>query len=179
MHDLIQILRAMAAKRAEMPDPLELFLDMGERVVKAVSAEFTVRPEEVAILWRTSDGKHLRFAAPRPFAPLGTIPLSKRDSIAVNTLNKRAGEAINNVPMVRHVAFFETVKLKDRPAPIQKMLSVPIMLGSEAAGVAQVSRKGDSPRAAGPDFTEADVARLQAIVDAVAPLLSQGRPDRF
>jgi hypothetical protein len=179
MQDLIDILTAMASKKGEIGNPLELFLDMAERVVKGVSAEFGAKTDEVAILVLTSDRKHLRFAAPRKFADLGTIPVSKRDSIAVNVLARKSGEAMNNVPMVKHVSFFESVKLRDRAVPIQKMITVPILLQGEAVGVAQVSRKGDTPAEAGPDYTAVDVARAQRLFEQIAPYLVEARPERF
>lgn len=180
MQELIDILTAMASKKGEIGDPLELFLDMAERIVKSVSIEFGAKNDEVAILVLTSDQKHLRFAAPRKFADLGTIPISKRDSIAVNVLARKSGEAMNNVPMVRHVSFFESVRIKDRPAvPIQKMITVPILLRDEVVGVAQVSRKGDSASEAGPDFTQSDVARAQDLFSKISPYLLEARPERF
>ena len=179
MKDLLDILRAMAAKKGQGANALELFLDMAERVVKFTSGEFGTKADEVAILMVTSDGKHLRFVAPRKFTELGTIPVTKRDSIAVSTLSKKAGEAMNNVPTIRHVSFFESIKLRDRVAPIQKMITVPIMHDGQAVGVAQISRKGESPVAAGPDFTPADVRRAEQLFQAVAPLLAAGRPEKF
>ena len=135
--------------------------------------------DEVAILLLTTDSRHLRFVAPRKFADLGTIPITKRDSIAVNIFGRKAGEAMNNVPMVKHVAFFESVKLRDRAVPIQKMITVPILHGADAIGVAQVSRKGETPGEAGPDFTAGDVQKAQEIFRAVAPILLETRPDPF
>ncbi|PYQ05820.1 MAG: hypothetical protein DMF83_14210 [Acidobacteria bacterium] len=180
MQELIDILTAMASKKGEIGNPLELFLDMAERIVKSVSIEFGAKNDEVAILVLTSDQKHLRFAAPRKFADLGTIPISKRDSIAVNVLARKAGEAMNNVPMVRHVSFFESVKIRDRPAvPIQKMITVPILLRGEVVGVAQVSRKGDSAAEAGPDFTQSDVDKAQDLFSRISPYLLEARPERF
>jgi hypothetical protein len=179
MKDLVEILAAMASKKGEVENPLELYLDMGERVVKTVCSAFGAKSDEVAILILTSDGRHLRFLAPRKFAELGTIPVTKRDSIAVNILGKKAGEAMNNVPMVKHVAFFESVKLRDRAVPIQKMITVPIIHRDEAIGVAQVSRKGESPAEAGPDFSGADVRKAQEMFQAVAPYLHSARPERY
>ena len=179
MHDLIDILQAMAGKKGDVDNPLELFLDMAQRVVKHASAEFGTKPDEVAILIVTADGNHLRFAAPRKFADLGTIPMTKRDSIAVSILAKKAGEAMNNVPMVKHVSFFESIKLRDRVTPIQKMITVPILHDGGPVGVAQISRKGENPADAGPDFTAADVKRAEQLFSAVAPYLSAARPDRF
>jgi hypothetical protein len=179
MRELVEIVAAMAAKRNEVANPLELFLDVADRVVKAVCTQFGNKSDEVAILMTTSDRKHLRFAAPRKFTELGTIPVTKRDSIAVTIFNRGTGEAMNNVPMVKHVAFFESVKIRDRVSPIQKMVTVPIVHQSQVVGVAQISRKGETPAEAGPDFTSADVTRAEELFNAVAPYLVQVRPDRF
>ena len=180
MNDLLEILRAMAAKKDEVENRRELFHEVAERVVKHACATFNAKPDEVAILMTTSDGRHLRFVAPRKFADLGTIPITKRDSIAVNVFAKKTGEAMNNVPMVKHVAFFESVKIRDRPvAPIQKMITVPIVSDGASVGVAQISRKGESPADAGPDFTPADLKKAQTLFEEVGPYLVQTRPDRF
>ena len=179
MNDLLELLGAMAAQKAKVPDPRELFLDIADRVVKAVGASFGSKADEVAILILTTDGKHLRFVAPRRFTDLGTIPITKRDSIAVGTLGKKSGEAMNNVPMVKHVAFFESVKLRDRVVPIQKMITVPILNRGTPIGVAQVSRKGETPAEAGPDFTSADVKKAQDLFESVAAFFVEARPDKF
>ena len=179
MQDLLEILRAMASKKGEVESVRELFHEIAERVVKHACGAFAAKPDEVAILMSTSDGKHLRFVAPRKFADLGTIPITKRDSIAVNVFAKKSGEAMNNVPMVKHVAFFESVKIRDRVAPIQKMITVPILHGGEPVGVAQISRKGESPAQAGPDFTAGDLKKAQDLFEEVGPYLAATRPERF
>jgi hypothetical protein len=179
MKELFDILGAMAAQKGKVPDQKELLLDMSERVVKAIAAAFVCKADEVAILVLTTDGKHLRFIAPRKFTDLGTIPITKRDSIAVTVLGKKAGEVMNNVPMVKHVSFFESVKLRDRVVPIQKMITVPILFRGQALGVAQISRKGETQAESGADFTLADVRRAQEIFEGVAPYLAAGRPDKF
>lgn len=179
MKELLDILGAMAAQKSKVPDVRELFLDMAERVVKAVSAMFGSKADEVAILILTSDSRHLRFVSPRKFTDLGTIPVTKRDSIAVNVLGRKTGEAMNNVPMVKHVAFFESVKLRDRVVPIQKMITVPILYRGTPIGVAQISRKGETPGEAGPDFTNADVKKAQELFEAVAAYLLDARPPKF
>ena len=134
MEELADILAAMAAQKGKVADGRELLLDMSDLIVKAVSQGFACKQDEVAILLVTGDGRHLRFIAPRPFAELGTIPLSKRDSIAVRVVASRRGEVINNVPMVKHVTFFESVKLRDTPAPIQKMVTTPILVQQSTHG---------------------------------------------
>ena len=131
-----------------------------------MSAVFAAKSDEVAILFLTVDGKHLRFIAPRKFASLGTIPVTKRDSIAVDVFEKKTGEAMNNVPMVKHVAFFESVKLRDRVVPIQKMITVPILFDGRGRGRRADQPQGRTPTEAGPDFTAADVRKAQEIFEA-------------
>ena len=179
MKELLEILDAMTSHKGDVENPRDFYHEVAERIVKHVTGAFACRPDEVAILIVTSDAKHLRFVAPRKFADLGTIPVTKRDSIAVNVLQKKTGDVMNNVPMVKHVAFFESVKLRDKSGPIQKMITIPILYGGEAVGVAQISRKGDTPSAAGADFTPGDLDRAQKLFQGVAPYLVDARPDRF
>jgi len=179
LQELHEILAAMAAQKDKVANRHELLLDMADRVVKAVSHVFACKQDEVAILLVSSDGRHLRFVAPRRFAELGTIPLSKRDSIAVGVLSRRTGDVINNVPMVKHVSFFESIKLRDKPAPIQKMVTVPLLVHDKAVGVAEISRKGETAQDAGPDFSPADLRRAQEVFDAVTPYLAEARPPKY
>ncbi len=179
MKELGEILAAMVGQKDRVADGRELLLDMSDIIVKAVSQAFSCKPDEVAILLMTMDGRHLRFIAPRPFAELGTIPLTKRDAIAVRVLSGRKGEVINNVPMVRHVTFFESVKLRDQPTPIQKMVTTPILVRQQPIGVVEISRKGATSGAAGADFTEADLARARQVFELIGPYLGEARPADF
>jgi len=179
MKELGEILSAMVLQKDRVANRRELLLDMSDQIVKAVSQAFKCKPDEVAILLMTADGRHLRFIAPRPFAELGSIPLTKRDAIAVRVVSARRGEVINNVPMVKHVTFFESVKLRDQPTPIQKMVTTPILVREQAVGVVEISRKGTSSGTAGPDFTEADLRRAEEIVDFIGPYLAEARPADF
>jgi hypothetical protein len=178
MRELLESLEALGRGPAR-ENPRELLLEMGDKIVRAVAPQFGAQGDEVAILLLSLDGRHLRFVAPRRFSELGTIPLTKRDSIAVNILGRKQGEAINNVRMVKHVSFFESVKLRDRALPIQKMITVPILDGDTAVGVAQISRKGETPGEAGPDFTDADVRRAQGMFEEIASYLVNARPEKF
>ncbi len=179
MKDLLDVLDTMVKSRDASSDSRDVLLDVGDRIVKVLSAQFRVQPDEVAILMLAGNGKHLRFVAPRQFADLGTIPVTKRDSIAVNILSRKQGEATNNVRMVRHVSFFESVKLRERAAPIQKMITVPMAYEGKPIGVAQISRKGESPSEAGPDFQEPDVRRAEQFFEQVAQYLARARPEKF
>lgn len=179
MEELLEILEAMLARKGEVEDGREFYLDVAERIVKHVSGHFGAKHDEVAILMLANDRKHLRFVAPRKLASLGSIPVTKRDSIAVGVFTKKAAEITNNVPLVKHVAFFESVKLRETPAPIQKMVTVPIREAGDVVGVAQISRKGHDPREAGPDFAQADAQKAEKLFGEVARYLVGARPGDF
>ena len=91
----------------------------------------------------------------------------------------KAGEANNNVPLVRHVAFFESVRVTEKVMPIMKMVTVPIISNGQLVGVAQVSKKGDTLAEAGSDFTSADVRHVNEYFESKADFLLAARPDRF
>ena len=59
------------------------------------------------------------------------------------------------------------------------MVAVPILYKGSPIGVAQISRKGETPVQAGPDFTATDVRKAQEFFEAFAPYLSSARPDKF
>ena len=56
------------------------------------------------------------------------------------------------------------------------MISTPLVARGQPIGVAQISRKGETAREAGPDFTPADLKHAQEIFDAVAHYLAEARP---
>ena len=179
MHDIDAQLANMLATRDAARDPKEFFLDLADLVARGAAEQLERRVDEIGILIVGTDGKYLRFIAPRKLCDLGTIPTTKRDSIAVSVYTRKAPEANNNVPLVRHVAFFESVKIADKVQPIMKMVTVPILAGGQVIGVAQVSKKGDNLVEAGPDFTISDVRKVVEYFGSTAGFLLAGRPDRF
>lgn len=169
----------MIATRDAARDPKDFFLDLADLVARGAAEALERRPDEIGILIAGTDAKYLRFVAPRKLCDLGTIPTTKRDSIAVSVYTRKAPEANNNVPLVRHVAFFESVKVTEKVQPIMKMVTVPIIASGEVIGVAQVSKKGDNLMEAGPDFTVADVRKVVNYFAAMGDFLRSGRPPRF
>lgn len=179
MTDIDARLANMLATRESSRDPKEFLLDLADIVARDAAEAFGRQLDEVGILMASKDGTYLRFIAPRKLCDLGTIPLTKRDSIAVSVFIRRVGEANNNVPLVRHVAFFESVKLADKVQPIMKMVTVPIVADNVVIGVAQVSKKGETLAAAGADFSAQDIHRVISYFDGVARFLLAARPERF
>ncbi|HUK87592.1 MAG TPA: hypothetical protein VLT85_08005 [Terriglobales bacterium] len=150
----------------------------GERIGHELAKVFSVHPEEVAIL-RVS-GQNLGFVYPARLGQVGSIPLNTSNSVAARTATTKRSEVINNFAQTKHASVFEAVDLGDKPKAvpgqkmekhmhvIQKLMSVPVTGPAGVLGVIQVSRKGESAPAAGPDFTPLDMQKLTAIAGALA-----------
>jgi hypothetical protein len=138
---------------------------------------FHVQYTEVALL-RLDKGL-LRFMFPEHLRTTGAIPLSSK-AVAAHTAMSKKAEIFNNFARVKHASIFETIKPNGTesdtpapPAPIQKLMSVPIMdQDSNVLGVIQISRKGMDPRFA-QDFSREDLHDLEvaAGVLATSPVL--------
>lgn len=145
------------------------------RIAAELARSFGIHDDEVAIFQIESN--QLKFMYPAKLASVGMIPLNHSSSVAARTANTRRAEIINNFAQHRHASVFEAVpidsKTRGERKPersamvIQKMMSVPVVGPGGVLGVIQLSRKGDSPRSAGPDFQPPD---LQKLVGAAAML---------
>src|SRR5205814_9571242 len=123
-----------------------------------------VRGEEVAILAVSTRWKHLHFLVPEALKSVGFIPLSSNSALAAKTVRESRPEIDNNFSAARHAVVFENIKLSgETTEPIQKVISAPILFDSRVVGVIQVSRKGLTPAAAGPDFTAEHLGNLLAL----------------
>jgi len=132
---------------------------------------FKVQYTEVAML-RLEEGL-LRFIFPEHLRTTGAIPLSSKAVAAHTALSKKA-EIFNNFAKVKHASIFETIKPGSaeseelRPAPIQKLMSVPILdRDSNVLGVIQISRKGLDSRFA-QDFSREDLHDLELAAGVLA-----------
>src|SRR3954451_1501616 len=135
---------------------------------------FRVQDAEVALL--RLEGGLLRFIFPEYLRTTGAIPLSSKAVAAHTALSKKA-EIFNNFARVKHASIFETIKPEDEeaaaPAPIQKLMFVPIMdRDSAVVGVIQISRKALDPKFA-QDFSREDLHDLELAAGllATAPAL--------
>jgi hypothetical protein len=149
-----------------------------EQACHEVARVFSVRDNEVA-LFVLQDGA-LRFLCPRELKASGQIPLSS-SGVAPRTARKRKTEFFNKFPQERHHSFFESVRLNSPegvseilPQTIQKLMSAPLIgPGGNVVGVVQISRKGDSPKAAGADFSEDDLKLLDQLAGKLALLVAK------
>ncbi|HLV88095.1 MAG TPA: GAF domain-containing protein [Candidatus Sulfotelmatobacter sp.] len=134
---------------------------------------FRVQYTEVALM-RLENGL-LRFVFPEYLRTTGAIPLSSKAVAAHTALSKKA-EIFNNFARVKHASIFETIKPEGNetideataPAPIQKLMSVPVMdRNSSVVGVIQISRKGLDPKFA-QDFSREDLHDLELAAGLIA-----------
>jgi transcriptional regulator with GAF, ATPase, and Fis domain len=152
---------------------------LGEEALNKIAAElaklFTVKADEVAILELTQNGATLAFLYPSKLRKVGSIPMSTTNSLAVRTVREKRPEMINNFPAQKHPTVFEAISLDDvkkekdkEKNPIQKIMSVPLLVDGKVAGVVQISRKGKSPTTAGADFTIRDLTTLVTTAGVIA-----------
>ena len=154
-------------------------LDTPERACAELAKVFGVRRDEVALL--RLQGRMLHFVYPAELKVAGAIPLSS-SAVAARTASTRKSEVFNSFVRVKHSSIFEMVKLGNQdqaPDPevrvIQKLMSAPVVgANGEVIGVVQVSRKGPTLAAAGPDFTPDDLQLLEA-----AGSVMGGQPSLF
>lgn len=139
-----------------------------------LSQNFGVKPDEVAILAVSYRWSHLYFLLPEALKNVGHIPLSSTVAIAARTVRASQPEIDNNFQETRHINIFESIKAESLNGQIiQKIISAPILAGSKVVGVLQISRKGDSPKTAGPDFTTEDLSRVLAVCKPLGELIQQ------
>ena len=101
---------------------------------------------------------------PAALKNVGFIPLSSHSALAARTARDSRPEINNNFSGVRHATVFEGVKDPSISGEsIQKIVSAPILNEGKVVGVIQISRKGDTAAAAGPDFTSDDLGKVLAL----------------
>ena len=155
--------------------PLEAVLGEGVtplEISKVLARVFKVGQAEVALL--RLEGGLLKFLFPEHLRTTGAIPISSKAVAAHTALSKKA-EIFNNFARVKHASIFETIKAVGseadepaQPAPIQKLMSVPILDHKlTVLGVIQISRKGLDPRFT-QDFSREDLHDLELAAGVLA-----------
>jgi len=138
-----------------------------------VAQLFRVRHTEVGLL--KLSGTLLHFVHPAELKAAGAIPLAS-SSVAARTARTQRAELFNNFANVDHFSVFELVKLGDNgfdDQAIQKLMSAPLLApDGNLIGVIQVSRKAPRLGAAGPDFTEDDLKKLEEVGRVVGKLMA-------
>lgn len=137
---------------------------------EGLAAVFGVRQHEVG-LFSVSQKKHeITFVWPLSMAKIGHIPLNAVNSLVAKTANEQKSYLDNAFAGSRHLFIFEHMLAeKSERIPVQKILSVPITAAGIVVGVVQITRKAASPVEAGEDFTQGNLAVLEALATTLAP----------
>ena len=139
-------------------------------VAEKIAKELRVKMDEVAILGVSTRWRHLHFMVPAALKNVGFIPLTSKSALAARTASRP--EINNDFSAVRHASVFEGVKAATTSGEsIQKIMSAPILNEEKVVGVIQISRKGDSPATAGPDFTSDDLGKVLALCRPLGKLV--------
>jgi hypothetical protein len=132
-------------------------------VAEKIAKNLGVKTDEVAILALSTRWRHLHFLVPEALKNVGFVPLSSNSAVAARTARDSRPEIENSFAASKHATVFEGVKIGNEPTEAsQKMISAPILLDGKVIGVIQVSRKGENPHSAGPDFTADDLGKILA-----------------
>jgi hypothetical protein len=139
-------------------------------IAESLASLLGVKADEVAVLGLTSDHLALRFLLPAALQGSGIIPVQSNVAVAARAFRLQTPVILNAFASEPHARIFETMPAKPEAPPIQKIIAVPLFQVNRAIGVAEISRKGDTPQQAGPDFNEKDVSRVQAANGLLAQL---------
>jgi len=141
-------------------------------LAEKIAKDLQVKPDEVAILGVSNRWRHLHFLVPAALKNVGFIPLTSTSALAARTTRESRPEINNNFSAVRHATVFEGVKAASTSGEcIQKIISAPILNEGKVVGVIQISRKGDNPAGAGPDFTSDDLGKVLALCRPLGKLV--------
>lgn len=156
----------------------EVFEELIDNVSLYLSELFKVHPDEIAIIILTSNKRFLRFLAPKKLYHGGsTFPLTKRESISTKVMTTKKSEIRNDMQKIKHLSIYEQVKTdENKPKPIQKMITVPLINSANTVGVIQISRKGYTIEESDEDFTDNDVQKLLEIIPLFLPKLLEIKP---
>lgn len=140
----------------------------------AITKAFKTRENELAIFGVDPERQEFRFLWPLRLTSAGKIPMTLRDSLLARTAAEMKPLLNNRFTSLRHAGIFETIPLdkaiagaeKKPAAPIQKIMSVPVIEGATLLGVMQLSRKGHDPQTAGPDFTPTELDAFARIASS-------------
>ena len=138
-----------------------------EVAVDALCRVFGVQQKEVAIFTFDREADSFSFLWPLDMRNSGSIPFSANRSLLAVTAGERRGKINNNFASTPHLFVFEAFG-REKSAPIQRIMSAPILSGDDLVGVIQVCRKGAEADASLRNFTEPELKALCGMANVVA-----------
>lgn len=130
---------------------------------------------EVAVLWKR--GRALAFLWPDFLAEAKELAIQSRRPVAAAIFRSGRPFLDNRLQEHEHMVEYEFVKEGDEePRRIWKMIGAAVTVDGERLGVLQVSRKRSAFSEPGPDFTPADLERLEKLAARLGPFLKAVAP---
>lgn len=160
LEEICARLDALLASRAGAAEKVESAVD-------ALCRIFAVDKHEVAIFALDRDLDAFSFIWPDDLRKSGSIPFTADRSLLALTARQKRGSLNNNFASTPHLFVFESFG-KEKTAPIQRIMSAPMLKGEELVGVVQVCRKGADADLSLRKFTEPELAALCAIANVLA-----------
>ena len=140
------------------------------RLAGFLADAFGGEKDEVAVLWNR--GQSLVFVWPDYLAQARELPVNSPLPIAANIFRSGRSFLDNKLLVHEHMVEYEFIKEADGEARrIWKMMGAAIAVDGERLGVLQISRKRSAFAEPGPDFTPADLERLEKLAVRLGPLL--------
>lgn len=181
MEEFLAKLEALKAGK-ESAKPRDYFTKVLGEVADGLAQAFSLRASEIALFLFRERDRMLRFAYPLELfeGGLNAFPVNN-PSIAGQAFRSGKGVIINRAADVKHLGFYEQVRVGDEdPKPIQKLMAA-VLPGPDgkAIGVVELSRRGKDLSEAGPDFSPQDFVKLEKFCAGLAPYLVDARPPDF
>lgn len=157
--EICQKLEALLSARQAVEEKLDVAVD-------ALSRIFGVQANEVAVFSLDQAQDSLSFLWPKEMRSSGSIPFSANRSLVAVTAQQRRSTLNNTFASTPHLFVFEAFG-KARSAPIQKIMSVPMLNGDDLRGVIQVSRKGEDTDISLRNFSESELTALSEMAKVI------------
>lgn len=165
---LVEELRTLIST-SDMP-AAERFKVAINRIAGFLADAFGVEKAEVAVLWNRGD--KLSFLWPDFLAEAKEVSVNSKLPIAANIFRSGRSFLDNKLLVHEHMVEYEFIKEADGESRrIWKMMGAAIAVDGERLGVLQISRKRSAFAEPGPDFTPADLERLEKLAARLGPLL--------
>lgn len=143
-----------------------------EMIAESLGTAFGVGRDEVAIFSFDKSREILVFIWPHSLKSIGSIPLNAHRCLVATTAVEQKGGLDNSFASTPHLYMFEHfLSEKVKRVPIQKIMSVPVMINNTLKGVIQIARKGSDRDSAGADFTNADLESLSTVAAIIGNYL--------
>ena len=168
VNSVIEELRTLiTASEYTVEEKFKLAMD---RMAGFLAESFGAEKAEVAVLWK--HGNSLSFIWPDFLAEAKEVSVDSSLPVAADIFRSGRSFLDNRFVERKHMVEYEFIKEADGESRrIWKMMGVAVMVDDERRGVVQISRKRSLFNEPGPDFTPADLDRLEKLIARLGPFL--------